>query len=1412
MEAKKFLSKQSLKINKISVSTHHNRWVVYISELNYCEDSFKELKKQLSLVVPDVKIGVCIQGNFKASNLSNLIRMNEKYILERIETDFPAFKSSTQNWKIDVDGILVKLSIPNKIHYFCAQQNGLAAWLEKFIRKHIQCEAKVSITLNQQLLQQKSKVSNTHKKEEEDYIKTLEKKIKDNKKQESKEITGQTSHVIVGKQITKQPINISTIIEEDKNISVAGMIFNMEYIEFRTGRTLLSFDITDNTDSITCKYFLESGQQRPSLNKGDYVKVFGYVQPDRYSQELTFFPNSINAFTPTVKMDDAEDKRVELHAHTKMSTMDATVTVKDLIKRAAKWDHKAIAITDHGVVQSFPDAAQAGQDNDIKVIYGVETYLVEDEENEVFFGDKTKLNDDNYEKLSYVVFDFETTGLNNKTDEIIEIGAAKIENGNIIETFTSFIKPSKDIPRKITEITGITNENVDGAPTLDKVLPQFKDFCGDSILVAHNAKFDLGFLDSACKKQGINFNYLALDTLNLSRLLTSGVKDYKLNTLADHYNISLQNHHRAEDDCKATALLLLELFKESKELGFNSLKSLSLIPSDKKLKNKKAFHCILLVKNYEGLKNLYKLISIAHTKLFYKKPKLSKALIKNLSNGLIIGSACEAGEIFQMYLNNEEESYIEEVAKFYDYLEVQPINNNRFLIDKDIVNSELEIQQINKKIISLAEKLDKPVVATGDVHFLDEHDSVYREILMTGQGFSDADRQPPLYFKTTEEMLSDFSYLPKELQKKIVIENPQKINDMIEDIKPIPDGLFTPKIENADSEIKRMCKEKSEELYGNPVPPLVAKRLEKELGSIIKHGFGVIYYISHKLVAKSLSDGYLVGSRGSVGSSLVATFTDITEVNPLPPHYRCPKCKYSEFIEDGSVGTGVDLPDKECPKCNTNLVKDGHDIPFEVFLGFDGDKVPDIDLNFSGEYQGIAHKYTEELFGTGYVFKAGTISTIAEKTAYGFVKNYLSDKELIKRTSETNRLVSGCSGVKRTTGQHPGGLMVVPNDKSIFDFCPVQHPADDKKSNTITTHFDYNAISSRLLKLDILGHDDPTVIKLLEDLTGVNAQKIPLDDPKTMSLFSSTEALGIDSKDLGSEVGSMGIPEFGTSFVRQMLVDTKPNTLSELFRISGLSHGTDVWLNNAQDIVKNNIAPLSQVISTRDDIMTYLLHKGLEPSMAFQIMESVRKGKGLTDEFLTAMKKHEVPQWYIDSCKKIKYMFPKAHAVAYVTMAFRIAYFKVHHPLAFYCAYFSVRATDFDVTLVQGGLPSIKSKLKELKGLGNNVTAKEKSVLTMLEICLEMYLRGFKFLPVDIYKSDDSRFIIDGNALLPPLVSVPSLGLNAARTVVSARKLGEFLSIEDIKKRTKLSKTVIATLKEMGCLDGLPDTNQLSLF
>ncbi|WP_350344994.1 PolC-type DNA polymerase III [Proteinivorax tanatarense] len=1410
MEAKQ-ISNKELKINKISVSAHHNRWVIFISEINYCEKSVINLKKQLNNLVPDVKIEFCIQKSLPSTTLLYLVKKNKEHILEKIENEYTTFKGSTQMWSLTVEGKVVKLSIPNKIHHFYALKNGLDKWLEKYFLKKIKAEARVLINLSEKKHDTK-KVSNNHKEDEVTYIKSLEKKIKESKSISSQGTSPREGDVVIGKQITATPVDISTILEEDKNVCVAGLVFNVEVLEFRTGRTLLTIDITDNTDSITCKYFLEDGQQRPNLNKGDYIKVFGYVQTDKYTQELTFSPFSINRFQPVAKNDEAEKKRVELHSHTKMSTMDATVTVSELIKRASNWGHKAIAITDHGVVQSFPEAAEVSENLDIKIIYGVETYLVDDEKNDVFFGDTSMLNDKDYENCSFVVLDFETTGLNNKTDEIIEIGAVKVNNGEITDSFSSFVKPNKNIPPKITEITGITEENVKEAPSINDVLPKFIDFCKGAILVAHNAKFDLGFLDSACKKQEIDFKYLALDTLNLSRLLVLGVSDFKLKTLANHYDINLENHHRAEDDSKATAFLLLRLFKESKDLGFLTLKSLSLIPSEKKLKGKKTYHCIILAQNYEGLKNLYKLISLAHTKLFYKKPKLSKTLIKNLSNGLIIGSACEAGEIFQMFLNNEEENIIKETAQFYDYLEIQPVKNNQFLIEKDILSSKEQIESINKKIISLGKKLNKPVVATGDVHFLDNHDNIYREILMTGQGFSDADRQPPLYFKTTNEMLSDFSYLPKETQQEVVIENPGKIADMIEELKPIPDGLFTPKIDNADDEIKRMCKEKSEELYGKSVPEIVTKRLQKELGSIIKHGFGVIYYISHKLVTKSLSDGYLVGSRGSVGSSLVATFTDITEVNPLPPHYRCPNCKYSQFIEDGSVGTGIDLPDKDCPKCNTTFVKDGHDIPFEVFLGFDGDKVPDIDLNFSGEYQATAHKYTEELFGTGYVFKAGTISTIAEKTAFGFVKNYLSDKDLIKRNAETNRLVSGCSGIKRTTGQHPGGLMVVPNDKSIYDFCPIQHPADDKKSNTITTHFDYNAISSRLLKLDILGHDDPTVIKLLEDLTGVNAQKIPLDDPKTMSLFSSTKALGIDSKELGSEVGSMGIPEFGTSFVRQMLVDTKPTTLSELFRISGLSHGTDVWLNNAQDIVKNNIAPLSQVISTRDDIMTYLLHKGLEPSMAFKIMESVRKGKGLTDEFLSAMKNHNVPQWYIDSCKKIKYMFPKAHAVAYVMMAFRIAYFKVHHPIAFYCAYFSVRATDFDVTLVKEGLKGIKAKLKELKSLGNNMTAKEKSTLTMLEICLEMYLRGFEFLPVDIYKSHDNRFIIDDNNLLPPLVSVPSLGLNAAKTVLDARNNREFLSIEDMKKRTKLSKTVISTLKELGCLKDLPETNQLSLF
>lgn len=1044
----------------------------------------------------------------------------------------------------------------------------------------------------------------------------------------------------------------------------------------------------------------------------------------------------------------------------------------------------------------------------IKIIYGVEAYLVNDGVPIVTNVREQTIND------TFVVFDLETTGFSSAYDKIIEIGAVKIKNGNIIDSFSTFVNPEIKVPYNITELTSITNDDVKNADTIDSILPKFIEFCGDSVLVAHNANFDMSFIRKNCNDLNIDINYTVMDTVPLAKFLFPELKRYKLNTIAKHLGVSLENHHRAVDDAKATGDILLCCFKLLDDMKITSLDSLNKeFLGNIDVKKLPTYHLIILAKNQVGLKNLYKLISYSNLDYFFRKPRMPKSLIEQYKEGLIIGSACEAGEVYKAVLEGKSQEELKQMIKFYNYLEIQPIMNNEFMLKKGIVKSEEQLKEVNRKIYNLGKENGLPVVATGDVHFLDPKDAKFREILMKGQGFSDAEDQPPLYLKTTNEMLKEFQYLGDDACKEVVIYNPQKIAEEVEVVKPIPDETFPPKIEGAEEDIRNMTLEKAYSIYGNPLPKVVHDRLEKELNSIINNGYAVLYLIAHKLVAKSLKDGYLVGSRGSVGSSLVATMSDITEVNGLPPHYVCPNCKNSEFFTDGSVSSGADLPPKKCPNCGDEYNRNGHDIPFETFLGFNGDKEPDIDLNFSGDNQGDIHRYTEVLFGKGHTFKAGTIGTIADKTAYGFVKKYLDEKNLIVSQAEVERLTQGCTGVKRTSGQHPGGIMVVPSDNEIYNFCPIQHPADDSNSDIITTHFDYHSISGRLLKLDILGHDDPTVLRMLKDTTGLDPITIPIGDEKVLSLFTSPEALGITEEELECPVGCYGIPEFGTKFVRQMLVDTQPKTFSDLVRISGLSHGTDVWLNNAQYFIKEGYTTLKDCIATRDDIMVYLLHKGLPPKEAFTIMEKVRKGKGLTEEHEALMREHKVPDWYIESCKKIKYMFPKGHAVAYVMMAVRIAYYKVYYPQAYYATYFTVRGIDdFDADLIVKGEDVVKRKMDEINALGNNVTQKDKGLLTNLELAFEMYKRNIKFLKVDVYKSHPTKFLIENDDIRPPISSLAGVGTNAAKSIAEAREEGEFISKEDLRKRSKVSKTVVEALSEHGCLKGLPETNQLSLF
>ncbi len=1213
----------------------------------------------------------------------------------------------------------------------------------------------------------------------------------------------------LGRKIKEDAVSISEVTEENNNIVVAGQIFDIDIIELKSGRNLVIFSITDKTDSLTIKVFENKGDKLSAkIKKGQWVKVKGRVQHDKYDQELAMMANDVMPITVSKKEDSADEKRIELHLHTKMSAMDSVVETKEVIKRAIEWGHPAIAITDHGVTQAFPDAYNAARGADIKVIYGLEAYLIDDGEPIIINPQQRAIKDE-----SFVVFDLETTGFNPHNNQIIEIGAVKIEEGKIIDSYQAFVNPQRDIPEKITELTGITDKMVADAPSIEEVMGHFLEFVGDSTIVAHNLPFDLGFIEDKLRK--LKYDTLknpALDTLNLARALVTELKSYKLNKLAKYFNKDLQNHHRASDDAKVTAEILLELIELMGQDGITQLTEINQLIDQIDHKRIYPYHTTILVKNQTGLKNLYKLVSKSHIETFYKKPRILKSDLLENREGLLIGSACEAGQLYKEILKGKPDDELEKLAKFYDYLEIQPIGNNKFLLEKGEVNSLEELRDINRKIYQLGQKLGKRVVAAGDVHFLDPDDSIYRQVLMEGQGFSDAADQAPLYFRTTSEMLEEFDYFGEDRAEELVIDNPKAIADQIDEIEIIPEQLFTPTIEGADEEIREMAYTKARAWYGEELPELVEERLERELNSIIGNGYAVIYLTSQKLVQKSLDDGYLVGSRGSVGSSFAATMTGITEVNPLPPHYRCAECKYSEFITDASVGIGVDLEDKDCPECGTKLIKDGFDIPFEVFLGFEGDKVPDIDLNFSGEYQPQVHKYTETLFGKEYVYRAGTISTIADRTAYGFVKGHAEDNSLILRKAEINRLAKGCTGVKRTTGQHPGGQIVVPNDMEIYDFTPIQKPANDMDTETLTTHFDFHSIHDNLLKLDILGHDDPTSIRMLQDITGVDPQDIPLDDPETMSIFSSIKALGVSKEEVGVKLGTLGIPEFGTSFVRGMLRETRPTTFAELVRISGLSHGSDVWLNNAQDFIRAGVAELSEVISVRDDIMNYLIQKGVDPSTSFWIMEHVRKGKGLTEEEEQTMNDNNVPDWYIESCKKIKYMFPKAHASAYVMMAFRIAYFKVHYPEAFYNTYFTIKADDFDSQIVLQGREFVERKIQEIRAKGNDATAKDKNTLTVLEIVIEAMCRGINFTIVDIYDSKAREFQITPKGLLPPLISLQGLGSSAAENLVAARPEGEFTSIEDLSNRAGLSKTVIEVMREHGCLVGLPETNQLSLF
>ncbi|MCI8949699.1 MAG: PolC-type DNA polymerase III [Lachnospiraceae bacterium] len=1230
--------------------------------------------------------------------------------------------------------------------------------------------------------------------------------------------------VLFGRDFEDGFIQIDAIEGEMGEVTLRGKILAVDKRELRGGeRTIIKFDLTDFTDTITVKLFARQDMMEDvdqAVVKGSFIKIKGVTTIDKFDHELTLGSvtgiKKCEDFT-SKRMDHSLEKRIELHCHTKMSEMDGVSDIKDIIKRAKQWGMPALAVTDHGCVQAFTDASHALDKGDpFKIIYGVEGYLVDDMKQLVQNSKNQSFAD------TYVVFDIETTGFSSEKNRIIEIGGVKVKDGIITDRYSTFVNPDVPIPFDIEKLTGINDGMVLDYPKIDVILPQFLDFCKDAVMVAHNASFDVGFITHYAKKMGLAFSPTVLDTVALARVLLPNLSRYKLDTVAKAVNVSLENHHRAVDDAKATAEIFVEFIKRLRGRDIESLdqlNSLSEMTADM-IRKLPTYHVIILAKNDVGRINLYRLVSYSHLEYFARRPRIPKSLLAQYREGLIIGAACEAGELFQALLRGAPDAELARLVNFYDYLEIQPLGNNQFMLrdEKSTVKTKQDLIDLNMRVIQLGEQFGKPVCATCDVHFLDPQDEIYRRIIEAACGFKDCDMQPPLYFRTTEEMLEEFGYLEPNKAEEVVITNTRKIADMCEKISPVRPDKCPPVIEDSDATLRKICYNQAHSIYGEQLPKIVTDRLEKELHSIISNGFAVMYIIAQKLVWKSNEDGYLVGSRGSVGSSFVATMAGITEVNPLSPHYICPKCHYYDFdseeVKKFSGMAGCDMPDRNCPVCGEPLKKEGFDIPFETFLGFKGDKEPDIDLNFSGEYQSKAHDYTEVIFGKGQTFRAGTVGTLADKTAYGYIRKYYEAREQSKRNCEINRIVQGCVGVKRTTGQHPGGIIVLPLGEEIFSFTPVQHPANDMTTSTVTTHFDYHSIDHNLLKLDILGHDDPTMIRMLQDLTGIDpVHDIPLDCKEVMSLFQNTSALKLTPEDIGGcKLGALGIPEFGTDFAMQMLIDTKPKYFSDLVRIAGLSHGTDVWLGNAQTLIQEGTATIQTAICTRDDIMVYLISRGMEEGLSFTIMESVRKGKGLKPDWEEAMKEHGVPDWYIWSCKKIKYMFPKAHAAAYVMMAWRIAYCKVFYPLAYYAAFFSIRAKGFSYELMCMGRDKLEIHLSDYKKRSDTLSNKEQDTLRDMRIVQEMYARGFEFMPIDIFRAQSTEFqIIDGK-LMPSLSSIDGLGEKAAEGIVEAVKDGKFLSKEDFMNRTKVGKTICGMLNDLGLLGDLPESNQLSLF
>ena len=1438
---------ETVECEKVAASRDHSRIKIYIhSDRLIAHKAIRETERAIRSQMFKDQVDVCLVEKYHLSRQYTPARLLEAYtgslideLEEEGELSANLFRKAEKTFlepfvlelKVEENCIAqVKMEkLKHKLEHIFSERFDMPleivlGWLPKK-------KSKYAVYADSAMKEEIAQIVQTYEQAKEDQKEVEKQEVQQRekpafKKNYVKQRLPEDKDIFYGRNFEGEETEIHEIIDEMGEVVVRGKIIQLETREIRNEKTIVMFAVTDFTDTIKAKVFTKNERLPELLDKlkeGAFIKMKAVAMMDQFEHDIALGSVSgiktIPDFTEK-RMDHSPVKRVELHCHTTMSDMDGVTDVKKLLKTAMGWGHQAMAITDHGVVQAFPDANHCVEGKDFKVIYGMEGYLVDDIKNIVTDSRGQSLDS------TFVVFDIETTGFSAVNDRIIEIGAVKVENGMITEKFSEFVNPERPIPFEIEKLTSINDRMVEDAPNISVILPKFMDFCGGSVLVAHNADFDTGFIRHNCEVLGLPYDYTYVDTLGIARSFLEGLKNYKLDTVVEAMGCTLANHHRAVDDAGATAdvfVRFLERFKKKNIRNLDELNTYSAMSVDA-IKKLKTYHIILLAKNEIGRINLYRLVSLSHLDYYARRPRIPKSVLAKYREGLIIGSACEAGELFRAVVDERPEEEIARIVEFYDYLEIQPTGNNEFMIrDPKMtkVSTVADLQDLNRKIVELGEKFNKPVCATCDVHFLNPEDEVYRRIIMSNKGFGDADLQPPLYLRTTEEMLEEFQYLGAEKAEEVVVTNTNRIADMIDRISPVRPDKCPPVIENSAGILRDICYNRAHELYGEDLPDIVTERLERELNSIIGNGFAVMYIIAQKLVWKSVADGYLVGSRGSVGSSFVAYMAGITEVNSLQAHYLCPKCHYvdfdSDYVKSFSGRSGCDMEDRVCPVCGEPLMKEGHDIPFETFLGFKGNKEPDIDLNFSGDYQSKAHAYTEVIFGKGKTFRAGTVGTLADKTAYGYAMHYYEEHEQHKRSCELDRISSGCVGVRRTTGQHPGGIIVVPHGEEIYSFTPVQHPANDQTTKIITTHFDYHSIDHNLLKLDILGHDDPTMIRMLEDITGVDATKIRLDDPEVLSLFHGLEALHIKPEDIGgTDLGSLGIPEFGTEFVMQMLRDTKPKAFSDLVRISGLSHGTDVWLGNAQTLIQEGKAQISTAICTRDDIMIYLIDKGVESEQSFKIMESVRKGKGLTPDYEKVMKEHDVPDWYLWSCKKIKYMFPKAHAVAYVMMGIRIAWFKIHEPLAYYAAFFTIRATAFDYGLMCQGKAAIDNHIKAYKA-NPNLSKKEQDTLRDMKIVQEFYARGFEFLKIDLYQSDAIKFQVVEGKLLPPFSVIEGMGGIAAEALAVAAhaetERGEkFLSKDDIRQKAKVSQTVLDTMDELGLLGGLPESNQLSIF